>query len=182
MAKKISKHSRAARRGEIEFTNEEKSLETVPKAEPDLKKTIIRTTIKNENLLAKKMENSRVRKHQNKKKTSSLKHKVERNEKLSGVLSGKIENSIKRAKYVQSTRKAGWDQINKSIVVNDSAVLNILDDDDDDVTPEKTQEQIEREEEDEYVRQFYEGDSEKTEEPKIASSANRFALLDEAEA
>ncbi|RLV91438.1 Shuttling pre-60S factor ECM1 [Spathaspora sp. JA1] len=179
MAKKISKRSRAARRGEFELTSEEKSLESVPKAEPDLKKHIIRTTIKNENLLAKKMENSKVRKNQNKKKTSSLKHKLERNEKLGGVLSGKIENSIKRAKYVQATRKAGWDQINKSIVVSVPKPEYVLNEGD----VEKTQEQIEREEEDEYVRQFYEGDSDKPKSsPTSSSSANRFALLDEAEA
>lgn len=114
---KISKHSRAARRGLIRDVGEARDLELVPKVDGgEIKKTIIRNTISNENLLNRKMENSRIRKH-NKKKTSALVHKVERNQKLGGVLITKIEQSITRARYIQGLRKAGWDQINKSIVI-----------------------------------------------------------------
>lgn len=88
----------------------------MPKAEDDsVRKSIIRTAIKNENLLAKKMELLRVKKNTATRKTSSLKHKLQRSSKLDGVLGNKIEQSIARAKYVQSARKAGWDQINRSI-------------------------------------------------------------------
>ena len=48
MAKKISKHSRAARRGLIdaESSAEVKSLESLPRENSGVKKSIIRTTIK----------------------------------------------------------------------------------------------------------------------------------------
>lgn len=162
---------------------EAKDLSKVPKTESDeVKKSIIRTTIKNENLLAKKMENLKIRKsNQNKRKTSSLKHKLDRSDKLSGVLSTKIEQSIARAKYVQSARKSGWDQINKSITIKNDIVLETK------VTTgpvEKSEMEIEKEEEDEYVKEFFGEDAEKEEEEesKPVSTGNVFALLDEAEA
>lgn len=94
---------------------EAQALERLPRQEnSDVRKSIIRTTIKNENLLAKKMERSMIKK-QNKKVTSTLKSKTERSSKLEGVLSAKIQQSIDRARYVQGLRKAGWDEINKGL-------------------------------------------------------------------
>ncbi|ODV79007.1 uncharacterized protein CANTADRAFT_26088 [Suhomyces tanzawaensis NRRL Y-17324] len=176
MAKKISKHSRAARRGEVDEGIKE--LEKLPKAESDgVKKSIIRTTIKNENLLNAKMESSRVKK--NKKKTNSLKHRLERSDKLSGVLSTKIEQSIARAKYVQNARKAGWDQINKNIK------NELIDEKRREIElsgkAPLTEQELEQEAEDEYVKNFYQ-DDEQEEEVKPQNPANKFALLEETEA
>lgn len=85
---------------------EAKKLANIPKGEDnEVRKSIIRTTIKNENLLARKME-SKVKKKQPKKK-------LLRASNLDGVLASKIQQSIERAKYVQGARKAGWEQINK---------------------------------------------------------------------
>lgn len=140
-------------------------MANIPKEDDnEVRRSIIRTTIKNENLLNKKMENSKVKKY-NRKKTSALRHRLDRSVKTDGVLSHKIEQSIQRAKFVQSARKANWDKINKSIEVkaNDK--------------PEKTQQQIEQEEEDAYVDEMFDRKAEP--EPKVA---NRFALLDEEEA
>lgn len=161
---------------------EASSLASIPKPEnDDVKKSIIRTTIKNENLLAKKMENSKIRKS-NKKKTSALKHKVERSDKLTGVLATKIEQSIARAKYVQNARKSGWEQINKTITIKNDMAEEIKSAS---VEPEKTVEEIEKDAEDEYVRQFYGNDATNEEKDDVSvrpTSNNRFALLDEAEA
>lgn len=157
-------------------------MASIPKVESnDVRKSIIRTTIHNENLLAKKMENPRIKKN-TKKKTSSLKHKVERSDKLSGVLSMKIEQSIARAKYVQNLRKAGWDQINKSITIKNDLMQELKAKD-----STKSTEELEKEVEDEYVKKFFE-DGEKAEEKeeeestKIGLSNNAFALLEETEA
>lgn len=144
----------------------------MPKAEnSDVKKSIIRTTIKNENLLAKKMELNRIKKKGNKKLNSALKHKSERTSKLQGVLSTKIQQSIERAKYVQNARKSGWDKINKSIEVSNALVERAG------VPSEQEQQQAE---EDEYVKQFFaDGPAEeKKEEKKEEKNGNIFALLD----
>ncbi|KAK6199423.1 Alb1-domain-containing protein [Scheffersomyces amazonensis] len=196
MAKKISKHSRAARRGELNDDGEGKDLSKVAKAENnDVKKSIIRTTIKNENLLMKKMENQKIKKTLNKKKSNAIRHRVERNDKLTGVLANKIEQSIARARYVQATRKAGWDKINKNLTLENNSVT-IIDSDSvvhsntPEITPEKTAEDIEKEEEDAYVREFYGQDAapqDKVEEstdtatPTSSLANNRFALLEETE-
>lgn len=152
-------------------------MEKIAKTEnSDVKKSIIRTTIKNENLLARKMELDKVRKRGNKKKTSTLKHKNDRGVNVEGILATKIQQSIDRAKYVQSARKAGWDQINKSITIKSVGGES--------QEPTKTQAQIDRDEEDEYVKQFYANTSEpQVEKPApTPSSGNVFALLEEAEA
>lgn len=145
MAKKISKHSRAARRGLIdaESSAEVKSLESLPRENSGVKKSIIRTTIKNENLLNKKLEKNRIKKT-NKKKTSALKHKLERSGRLSGVLETKIEKSIARAKYVQNARKSGWDKINQGITINSTDAKKPTskdDDDDEDIMVEEEEEE-----------------------------------------
>lgn len=114
MAKKVLKHSRAARRGLVE-DGDAKDLSKLPKAEPELvKKSIIRTTIKNENLLAKKMEMLKARKTAPKNLSKARKQLAEH--KL-GILEAKITLSIARARMVQGARKAGWEQINKAAVV-----------------------------------------------------------------
>lgn len=170
----VSKRSRAARRGLIDEEGEAKELKNVPKPEmDDVRKSIIRTTIKNENLLAKKMENLKIKKT-NKKKTNNLKSKLERSSKLDGVLSSKIEQSIARAKYIQALRKAGWDQINSNITITNNMV-------DTHVPQEKSDAQVEKEAEDEYVNQFFNEEPKEKTPTYVKSSANRFALLEEEE-
>lgn len=154
-------------------------MEKIAKSENnDVKKSIIRTTIKNENLLARKMEMDKIRKKGNKKLNNALKHKSDRGTKVEGILATKIQQSIDRAKFVQHARKSGWDQINKSINIRPSTLEK--------EEPAKTQAQIEQEQEDEYVKQFYTNDSEAKEEEKKKvdqpKNGNVFALLDEAEA
>lgn len=146
----VSKHSRAARRGELSHETEDRSLEKVPRAEnDDVKKSIIRTTIKNENLLVKKMEKDKIRKKSNKKLNNSLRNKADRSTKVEGVLATKIQQSIDRAKFIQTTRKAGWDQINRTLnikPVSESTETKAV---------EKTEEEMEQDAEDAYVKDFY---------------------------
>lgn len=181
----VSKHSRAARRGEINVDGVAKLLERIAKTESiDVKKSIIRTTIKNENLLARKMELDKVKKRGNKKNNSAIKYKNDRGIKVEGILATKIQQSIDRARFVQNARKSGWEQINKTINIETTSG-NFEE-------PVKTQAQIEKEEEDEYVKQLYtdtgkDGEMEKEEVKKEEVKANGlkgnvFALLDETEA
>lgn len=119
------------------------------RAESDeLKKSIIRTTIKHENLLAKKMEKAKTCKNFKKKLNNSLRHKADRSTKVEGVLATKIQQSIERAKYIQMTRKAGWDQINRTINVKLSVDLK-------EKVPEKTQNDVDLNTDDEYAKNFY---------------------------
>lgn len=140
-------------------------MESLPKEENnEVRKHIIRTTIKNENLLARKMELDKIKKKAPKKLNNSLKHRLERGLKVNGVLASKIQQSIDKARYVQGARKAGWDQINKTIVVENALV-------------EKTAEPVvdaEKQAEDDYVKEFY-GEAA----AKPAGKANPFALLPE---
>ncbi|CCG24016.1 Ecm1 pre-ribosomal factor [Candida orthopsilosis Co 90-125] len=187
MAKKISKRSRAARRGEI--TDDAPIITTSTKESHEndgVRKSIIRTQIKNETLLSKKIEASRIRKQQqdHKKKSSALKHKVNRSDKLQGILASKIDASIARAKYVQNARKSNWDKTNSSIEIRNHMI-------EEGAKKELTQEDIDKMEEDEYVRKFYEdevvenkddgGDGDEDDEKKTSVN-NKFALLDEVEA
>lgn len=177
----MSKRSRAARRGEVDLEGEAKSLASVPKAEnSDVRKSIIRTTIKNENLLAKKMEKDAIRKKSNKKKTSALKHKLGRGLKLDGVLASKIQQSIDRAKYVQTARKLGWDQINKGLNVKTVEELRKQDK----LEKPRTEEEMEMDEEDAYVEEFFKDTKSTPEEAKTERKPdqNAFALLEETEA
>lgn len=82
----------------------------VEKNNNDIKKSIIRTTILNENLLNKKIEKKKPKKLNN-----SIKHKMEKNTKLQGVLDAKINQSIERHKFVSNKRKMDWDKINKEL-------------------------------------------------------------------
>ncbi|CCE83848.1 Piso0_004438 [Millerozyma farinosa CBS 7064] len=128
------------------------------------------------------MESNRIKKA-NRKNTSHLKSKIERSNRNSGILSNKIEQSIARANYIQKYRKADWEKINKEI--NSGAVMN---EDDDSL---QTKKQIEREEEDEYVKQFFDEDNDKKDEGDesqdtgsndYSAQGNKFAILDEIEA
>lgn len=172
----VSKRSRAARRGEVSLDGEAKLLENIPKAEnDDVKKSIIRTTIKNENLLAKKMEMEKIKKKGNKKKTSAFKSKTDKGLRVEGVLASKIQQSIDRARYVQSARKAGWDQINKTIQIKNDLLENAPQ-----PAAEPTAEEMEQQEEDDYVDEFFNNEKKVEETPKVLKNA--FALLDETEA
>lgn len=152
----------------------------MPRAESDeLKKSIIRTTIKNENLLAKLMEKAKIRKKFNKKLNNSLRHKADRSTKVEGVLATKIQQSIERAKYIQRTRKSGWDQINRTLNMKLSKERK-------ESVLEKTKEDADQEAEDEYVRNFYADvggvrieKSEVVQQGKVLKPANMFWLLEE---
>lgn len=94
----------------------------------------------------------------------------------------KIEQSIARAKYVQNLRKAGWDQINKSITIKNDLMQELKAKD-----STKSTEELEKEVEDEYVKKFFEDgkkaeEKEEEESTKIGLSNNAFALLEETEA
>ncbi|KAI5965800.1 ECM1 [Candida pseudojiufengensis] len=190
MVKKVSKRSRAARRGEIPDDINNKSS-TTTKSESinnndGLKKSIIRTQIKNENLLNKKIESSKIKKN-NKKKSSTIKTKLERNNKLAGILENKIDSSIARASYIQKARKSNWDKTNSNIEIK-----NHLSDDFKIEQPEKelTEEEILKLKEDELVRDFYKDEEindeneekDENDDDKPDLSNNKFALLEEVEA
>lgn len=122
MAKKVSKHSRAARRGEIDIVDgKAKDLQHVPRAEKtDTIGPMIRATAKNEELLKNKMEKKSLSKLSSSKRnkasniSKTTKFKQKRAITLDGRLSAKIEQSINRSRDVQSARKANWDLINKN--------------------------------------------------------------------
>ncbi|KAI5968064.1 ECM1 [Candida theae] len=193
MAKKISKRSRAARRGEVNDVDAPIIHTTTKEAHENdgVRKSIIRTQIKNETLLNKKIEASRIRKqqqqqqHDSKKKSSSstsLKSKIDRSDKLKDILTTKIDASIARAKYVQNARKSNWDKTNASIEIRNHMIEEAT-------KKQLTEDEIEKMEEDEYVRKFYEtGDDgnidegDKEDREKTLSTSNKFALLDEVEA
>lgn len=166
----VSKHSRAARRNEIQEP-EAKALETLPRAEKtDLTSVIIRATAKkNEDLLTSKMNKKERSKNKVTKKSTPVtninKERVERAINLSERLEGKISKSKQRAKMVQTTRKANWDVINSEVKIRTETLEAASDDKD----SEKLQE-------DSMVDDFYEVDK-----PKIQTAKNAFALLDEVE-
>lgn len=127
---KISKHSRAARRGEVALEPEVKSLAQLPRAEKtDLTSVLIRTAAKNGDLLDAKMKREQERKKKiraglskkslEKKIVSATnnmdKERLERALNITNRLDGKISKAVARAKFVQNARKAGWDLTNASI-------------------------------------------------------------------
>ncbi|KAH3899513.1 related to Shuttling pre-60S factor ECM1 [Saccharomycodes ludwigii] len=129
MAKKVSKHSRAARRLEVDEP-EAKELSQLPRPEnTDLTNKLIRTANKNEELLNRKLEKKKkhkigknVQNNSNRldKALSAIernleKERLERGLNFGNRLDGKIAKSISRAKYVQTSRKAGWDVTNLRI-------------------------------------------------------------------
>nr|CAI6380826.1 AEL_HP1_G0000090.mRNA.1.CDS.1 [Saccharomyces cerevisiae] len=128
MAKKISKNSRAARQSDA-LEPEVKDLSELPRAEKtDLTNILIRTAAKNEALLeakiSKKANKSKKGKKLNKKaledKLANSISSMDRDRLVKALnftnrLDGKIAKSISRAKYIQNTRKAGWDSTNETI-------------------------------------------------------------------
>lgn len=128
MAKKISKNSRAARQSDA-LEPEVKDLSELPRAEKtDLTNILIRTAAKNEALLeakiSKKANKSKRGKKLNKKaledKLANSISSMDRDRLVKALnftnrLDGKIAKSISRAKYIQNTRKAGWDSTNETI-------------------------------------------------------------------
>lgn len=111
-------------------------------------------------------------------KSKASKHRLERSDKLEGVLGTKIERSIQRAKFIQNARKNDWNTINKSI--NLDSKLNEIS-----TEPEKSQEQLEKEEDEAYLNQFFDGDSSKSESSgskKENKKTNKFNVLEETEA
>lgn len=123
MAKKVSKHSRAARRA-VDEEPEAKALSELPRAEKtDLTNILTRTAAKNEALLEAKLRNknkNKVGKKQLKERLNTSvigadKERFERALNVANRLDGKIARSVSRAKYVQNARKAGWDSINEQI-------------------------------------------------------------------
>lgn len=149
----------------------------------DVKNSIIRTTIKNENLLAQKMEKDKVRKNNSKKLNNSLRAKTDRSAKVEGVLATKIQQSIDRARFVQGMRKAGWDHINKTINV-------AMEKEGKEQNDKNAAEQGEKDAKEEYIRYFRSGldasEAEKTGAPEFAKQEsgkppNMFSLLEETE-
>ncbi|CCK70672.1 Ecm1p KNAG_0E04190 [Huiozyma naganishii CBS 8797] len=129
MRKPVSRNSRAARQaaGAYDDPNVD-TLADVPRAEKtDLSNVVIRAAAKNEALLDAKINKRRRgdRKNRVGKKfleerlaasaTSSDKGRLERALNITNRLDGKISRSISRAKYVQASRKAGWDMTNDNI-------------------------------------------------------------------
>jgi macrodomain Ter protein organizer (MatP/YcbG family) len=135
MAKKsgVSKHSRAARRGEADpfASAEAKELAAIPRLEnTDTISPLIRSSLsKNQQLLNDKM--SRIAKkdsklkpgdhiitaHLNKKKShmvsKTVRTKQHRFQNVEGRLGKKIEDAMKRKKIIANLRKTGWDKINE---------------------------------------------------------------------
>ncbi|CCF59799.1 hypothetical protein KAFR_0I00180 [Kazachstania africana CBS 2517] len=137
MARKITKNSRNARQGLLDVPEPEiRALENLPRAEKtDLTNILIRTAAKNEALLDAKMSKKRSSKNGiNKVSKKALEKKIastvnsmdrerlERALNITNRLDGKVSKSVSRAKFVQTTRKAGWDSINESIK-NELALL-----------------------------------------------------------
>ncbi|CCC67323.1 hypothetical protein NCAS_0A07650 [Naumovozyma castellii] len=126
MAKKNGKNTRNARQAES-FELASTDLEKLPRAEKtDLSNILIRTAAKNEALLEKKMarkgknDRSKITKKTLEKKLASSitamdKDRLEKALNFTNRLDGKIAKSKSRAKFVQSTRKAGWDSTNEAI-------------------------------------------------------------------
>ena len=127
MARKIGKNSRNARQAAGLYDDPEvESLKDLPRAQKtDLSNIMIRTAAKNEALLDAKIRKKRNDKKKLGKKsleeklsksvTHMDKERLTRALNISNKLDGKISKAIARAKYVQRSRKAGWDTTNEII-------------------------------------------------------------------
>lgn len=171
---KVSKNSRAARRGYDEQSHESKELSKVPKNdsyEDNVKKSIIRSNIINENLLAKKMDKRKI----TKRKTNTIKQKSNRFNTTSGILSTKIDHSVSRHNFIKSTRKSGWDKINQDINVKE------LENEKNKEEAAKDNEQMDEDDQllQEYFQETKQGSGQT---PKQEAPQNKFSLLEEAEA
>jgi hypothetical protein len=129
----VSKHSRAARRGEVDVfdSSEAKELASIPRLEKtDTVSPLIRASLnKNQQLLSEKMKKlSRtdaklkpgdkiVTAHLNRKKqhmvSKTIRSKQSKFTSVEGRLGKKIENALNRNKRVANLRKTGWDKINE---------------------------------------------------------------------
>ncbi|CCH44988.1 hypothetical protein BN7_4567 [Wickerhamomyces ciferrii] len=175
----VSKHSRAARRNEID-DGEVKSLSSLPRAEKtDLTSAIIRaTTKKNEDLLNDKMKKkekpSSITKDLNQKAKDQLtnlnKSKMEKAIMQSDILQDKILKSKQRSKYVQTARKQNWDAINQAALA-EKARLDQEGKETKAETPQDEDEDAMEEEED-----FF---NEGKQEPQQAPQRNVFDLLND---
>ncbi|GMG41216.1 unnamed protein product [Ambrosiozyma monospora] len=117
MAKKISKHSRAARRGEIDVsaTNENRDLENIPRLhKTDTISPMIRASAeKNQQLLSQRLQKKKSKTGRVGKNEGLSKVRQKRGSILSDKLSSKIDASIARANMIKFTRKNSWEQTNK---------------------------------------------------------------------
>lgn len=131
--KGISKHSRAARRGQEDpfESSETKELASIPRLEKtDTISPFIRSSVnKNQQLLNQKMNKSSrsdnklkpgdniVANHLNKKKqhmvSKTIRSKHHKFQNIDGRLGKKIENALNRKKRIANLRKTGWDKINE---------------------------------------------------------------------
>ena len=125
-------------------------------------------------MLQKKLENQRIKKI-NKRKSNAKRQKAERSSKHDGILKNKIDQSISRARYIQTSRRSNWDQINESLRNTHKPGEEQSDTGDKDI-----------EEEDEYVKQFFTGNDQENVQSKQdneeGNKLNKFSLLEEAEA
>ncbi|KAH3664160.1 hypothetical protein OGAPHI_004874 [Ogataea philodendri] len=176
MAKKISKHSRAARRGEVDVsTGEARDLEKVPRLEKtDTIGPMIRASAsKNESLLRQKMEKKAAKSSGAKAKASAISKAVKTRRKkaliIDGRLGSKIEASINRAKEIKSTRKSGWDAINKDARASVKGQS----------TPDNKKNGADHYESD---QSDWEDMDEEEDEPKAPLATNAFSVLEEVEA
>ncbi|CAL9732015.1 shuttling pre-60S factor Ecm1p [Monosporozyma unispora] len=189
MVRKITKNSRNARQAKGLFDEADaESLNDLPRAEKtDLSNIMIRTAAKNEALLDAKLNKKRGDKKRVGKKsleerlsksiTQLDKDRLSRALNISNRLDGKISKSIARAKYVQSSRKAGWDTTNNII----KKELDSVNDDDeaDKKKKKKSGDDEENMEDDEELEQPYDAEAEETtKEKKDTTPANIFALLE----
>ena len=182
MAKKISKNSRAARRSEIELESEISALENIPRAEKtDLTNILIRTAAKNEALLDAKIQKKQDRKKHFKEKYTKKalekklmtalnnddKERLEHALNITNILDGKVSKSIARAKYVQNSRKANWDQTNELIKRNLSTKIDV----------NKTEQERKEEKKDEEMEFESFGDEEERKKKESKKPQNLFSLL-----
>ncbi|KAM3163208.1 ECM1-like protein [Lachancea thermotolerans] len=177
MAKKVSKHSRAARRLEVEDV-EAQTLAKLPRAQNlDLTNKLIRTASKNEQLLEAKMRKKEGSGKRVGKKSIAKglpenldKERLEKALNVTSRLDGKVQKAKSRANYVQNARKAGWDRTNESIK-RDLALLTASKSDissKDDKTAEDSMEQDEA---------YIDEDEGNSFTPPQAEATNAFDLL-----
>lgn len=189
MARKISKNSRNARQAKGFFDEADvESLNDLPRAEKtDLSNIMIRTAAKNEALLDAKINKKRGDKKKVGKKTledrlsksiSQLdKDRLKRALNISNKLDGKISKSIARAKYVQSSRKAGWDTTNSVIKKQLEGIIDAAEADK--KKKKKSGEDDEIMADDGEIEKPFDGeDEEKSEQKKEDTPTNMFALLE----
>lgn len=132
MAKKeASKHSRAARRGQVDTfdSSESKDLASIPRLQKtDTVTPLIRASLsKNQQLLNDKLSRKNniklkpgdhvITTNLNKKKqhmiSKTVRSKIHRFQNFDGRLGKKMEEALKRKQKVGNLRKTGWDKINE---------------------------------------------------------------------